>query len=164
MRFEVTRRSFPLGNDFIIRNDTGAECYFVDGRAVSLRHKLLFLDMDGDLLAVIRHRLVSWGTTWLVIRKGNERARIRKNVFPVHRHRFDVTTTGALHMVVRGDFHGREFVLRRFENQHQLARVSSHWGEKRAAYSVEMSDEADPVLILSTCVAIDLTLHDELPR
>lgn len=164
MRFDVTRKAFPLGSDFVIRNADGTPCYFIDGRAVSLRNKMLFLNMEGELLALIRRKLLAVGATFVILRRGNERARIRRRMFPMFAHRFEVATAGDLQIVVRGDFRANEFQLRRRDSDHLLARVSSRWDPSRASYGVEMDDEADEVLILATCAVIDLVLRDEMPR
>jgi len=56
LRYVLKQKLFAWGNDFHIRNEAGADVYFVDGKAFSLGDQLSFQDLRGTELAYIRRR------------------------------------------------------------------------------------------------------------
>src|SRR5687767_2502475 len=51
MRYLMRQKIFELGDDFTISDEDGKDVFIVDGRAMSMGHKLSFQDMNGRQLA-----------------------------------------------------------------------------------------------------------------
>jgi hypothetical protein len=63
MRYIMRQHLFSWGDDFTIKTEDGRNVFFVDGKAFSLGNQLSFQDMQGNELAFIRQKLLSWGPT-----------------------------------------------------------------------------------------------------
>src|SRR4030095_1561413 len=70
MRYVMKQKLFCGGDDFRIQTDAGADAFFVDGKAFSFGDKLSFQDMQGNELAFIKQKLLSWSPTYEIYRKG----------------------------------------------------------------------------------------------
>ena len=82
MRYAMKQKLFSWGDDYRILDQDGRDVYFVDGKAfVLLRKSLSFLDMAGNELAEIRQRLLAWGPSYDIIRRGQVVATVSKHVF-----------------------------------------------------------------------------------
>ena len=68
MRYVMKQKLFCFGDDFKIKNEAGEDVFFVDGRAFSIGNKLSFQDLNGNELAFIRQKLLSWGPTYEITR------------------------------------------------------------------------------------------------
>lgn len=63
MIYLMKQKLFSCGDDFTIKDDSGQDRFFVDGKAFSLGNQLSFQDMAENELAFIRQKLLSWGPT-----------------------------------------------------------------------------------------------------
>src|SRR5262245_53793346 len=93
MRYLMKQKLFCWGDDFRIKNEAGQDVFFVDGRAFSIGNKLSFQDLNGNELAFIRQKLLSWGPTYEITRGGQLLAVVKKQLFTLFRCKF----TLALH-------------------------------------------------------------------
>ena len=80
MRFVMRQKIFALGDDFTIKDETGNDLYFVDGRALSFGHKLSFQDMQGNELAFIKQKVFSFGPTYEIYVNDELQAVIKKEL------------------------------------------------------------------------------------
>src|SRR5262245_27889267 len=69
-RFLLREKLLSFGDDFTIKNASGDDTYFVDGKVFTLRDRLSFQDMHGRELANIHRRLLSLGPTYEIHRAG----------------------------------------------------------------------------------------------
>src|SRR5262245_45957021 len=70
MRYVMKQKFWSWGDDFTIRDESGRDVFFVDGRAFSWGDKLSFQDMQKNELAFIRQKLLSWGPTYEITSSG----------------------------------------------------------------------------------------------
>src|SRR5437868_2089456 len=70
MRCIMRQQLFAWGDDFLIKDESGRDLFFVDGKAFSLGHQLSFQDMEGNELAFIRQKLLAWGPTYEIYGQG----------------------------------------------------------------------------------------------
>ena len=64
MRYVMKQKLFSLGDDFYIKDESGGDVFFVDGKVFTLGKKLSFQDLEGNELAFIKQKLLSWGPTY----------------------------------------------------------------------------------------------------
>ena len=81
MRYVMSQKLLSWGDDFIIRDESGRDVYYVDGKALSLGDQLSFQDMQGNELASIRQTLLAWGPTYEIHGRGELRAVVKKAIF-----------------------------------------------------------------------------------
>jgi uncharacterized protein YxjI len=159
MRYVLKQKLFSLGDDFIIKDDTGKDVYFVDGKVFSFGDQLSFQDMEGNELAFIKQQVFSWGKTYEIVRDGRVAAVVKKELFSLIHHRFTVDVPGPDDLEAEGDFLDHEYTFRR--GTRPVATVSKKWFSWTDTYGVEIDSDEDPVLILASAVVVDQACHPD---
>jgi len=160
MRYVMKQKMFSFGDDFTIKDASGADVFFVDGRALSIGDKLSFEDMDGNELAFIRQRLFSWGRTYEIERDGRVAAVVKKEMFTLFKCRFSVDVPGPDDLEAAGDFVDHEYQFVRGGDV--VATVSKRWFSWTDTYGVDVADGEDDVLVLASTVVVDMCCHPDL--
>jgi uncharacterized protein YxjI len=159
MRYVMRQKLLCWGDDFHIKNESGENIFFVDGRAFSIGKKLSFQDMNGNELAFIRQKLLAWGPTYEIYRNGELAAVVKKHLFTLFRCKFNVDVPGPDDIEATGNFLDREYRFERLERT--IAEVSKRWFSWTDTYGVYFVDNEDDVLILASTVVIDQVCHDD---
>ncbi|KAF0246140.1 MAG: hypothetical protein FD180_971 [Planctomycetota bacterium] len=157
MRYLMKQKLFCWGDDFAIKNQAGADLFFVDGKAFSIGKKLSFQDMKGGELAFIQQKLLSWGPTWEIYRGGRLAAVVKKHLFALFRCKFTVDVPGPDDLEAQGSFLDMEYTFTR--RGHVVAEVSKRWFSWSDTYGVDVRQGEDDVLILASTVVIDEVCH-----
>src|SRR5215471_21535826 len=113
MRYVMRQKLLSWGDDFVIKDETGQDAFYVDGKVFSLGHQLSFQDMEGNELAFIRQKLLSWGPTYEIYREGELAAVVKKELFTFFKCRFTVDVPGPDDLEAEGDFLDHEYVFSR---------------------------------------------------
>ena len=161
MRYLMKQKFFAFGEDFIIQDDGGRDVFFVDGKVWSIGDKLSFQDMNGNELASIRRRLLSWGPTYEIAWSGGS-ATVKKHLFTLFACRFTVDVPGPGDLEAKGDLLDHEYSFVRGDRE--VARVSKRWFALRDVYGIEIEPGEDDVLILASAVVIDMCCHADEKR
>lgn len=155
----MKQKVFSFGDDFLIKNEQGADAFSVDGRAFSFGDKLSFLDMNRNELAFISQKLLSWGPTYEIHRNGELAAVVKKKLFTFLHCRFTVDVPGPNDLEAQGSFMDMEYNFER--NGQVVAQVSKRWFSWSDTYGVDISSGEDDVLILASTVVIDMICHGD---
>jgi uncharacterized protein YxjI len=158
MRYILKQKLFSFGDDFRIKDESGNELYFVDGKVFILRRKLLFKDMQGQELGMIQQKLLAWGPTYEIYRSGQLAAVVKKSIFTLFRCHFTVDVPGPDDLEAQGSFLDCEYTFKR--GSRLVATVSKKWFSWTDTYGVEVETGEDDLLILASAVVIDLNCHD----
>lgn len=159
MRYVMKQKIFSWGDDFVIRDESGRDAYFVDGKAFSLGNQLSFQDMQGNELALIRQKLLAWGPTYEIHGRGQLRAVVKKAVFTFFHCSFSVDVPGPDDLEATGGFTDHEYTFTR--GGRTAAVVSKRWFAWTDTYGVDIADGEDEVLILASTAVIDMACHEE---
>lgn len=159
MRYVMKEKIISWGDDFKIRDESGRDIFYVDGKALSFGDKLSFQDMQGNELAFIDQKLLSWGPTYEIFRGRHLAAVVKKKLFTFFHERFTVDVPGPDDIEAKGDFWEHEYAFTR--HGREVAQVSKKWFSWTHTYGIDVNPGEDDVLILATAVVIDLCLHDE---
>ena len=159
MRYVLKQKPLSWGDDFVIKDESGRDVYFVDGKAFSIGDQLSFQDMEGHELAFIKQKLLSWGKTYEIVRGGQVAAVVKKALFAPFHHRFTVDVPGPDDLEAEGSFTDHEYTFRRGERT--VATVSKKWFSWTDTYGVEVAEGEDPVLILASAVVVDQACHPD---
>jgi len=157
MRYLMKQKMFCFGDDFVIKNEAGEDAFFVDGKVFTLGQKLSFQDMNGNELAFIRQKLLSWGPTYEIYRSGELAAVVKKHLFTFFRCQFTVDVPGPDDIEAQGSFLDMEYSLTR--GNETVAEVSKRWFAFSDSYGVDIQDGEDDVLLLASTVVIDMVCH-----
>lgn len=162
MIYVMKQRLFSWGDDFVIKDETGQDRFFVDGKAFSLGNQLLFQDPSGTELAYISQRLLSWGPTYEISRNGQTLATVHKQRFTFFKCSFSIEGEGANHLDAEGDFTDHDYVFT--GDEQPVAQVSKRWFALSDTYGVQIAPGQDDVLILACTVVIDMCCHPDSER
>ena len=162
MRYVLKQKLLSWGDDFYIKDETGRDVYFVDGKAFSLGDQLSFRDPGGQELASIRQKLLAWGRTYEIRRAGELVAVVKKAPFALFRHHFTVDVPGPDDLEAEGDFIDHEYTLRRGDRV--VATVSKRWFSWSDTYGIDVADGEDDLLVLVSSVVIDMACHRDGKR
>ena len=162
MRYVMKEKFWSWGDDFSIRDENEQDVFFVDGKAFSFGDKLSFQDMQGNELAFIDQKLLSWGPTYEVHREGQLMAVVKKKLFTFLRHKFEIDVPGPNDLEAEGSFLDHEYTFERHGST--VAEVSKRWFSWTDTYGIDVHDDEDDLLILTSAVVIDLVCHDQKNR
>ena len=162
MRYVMRQKLLSFGDDFTIRDESGADRYFVDGKVFSIGDKLSFQDMSGNELARIEQKVLSLVKTYRIYRGGQLIATVRKKPFTLFRDAFELEDAAAGELDAQGDFFDREYEFTR--DGRTIAVVSKRFFSFSDTYGVDVAEGEDDVLILAATVVIDQCSHDDKER
>jgi uncharacterized protein YxjI len=155
----MKQKLISWGDDFFIKDESGRDVYFVDGKAISIGDQLSFQDLDRNELAFIKQRVLSWGPTYEISRGGQVVAVVHKHLFALIHHRFTVEAAGAGDLEAEGNFTDHEYTFRRGDTI--VATVSKQWFTLADTYGIDVTQGEDPVLILACAVVVDEACHPD---
>jgi len=150
----IRERLFAIGQDFDITDEHGRPVLRVDGKALSMRERLVVRDPDGREVAEVRRKLVATRPTYEVSIGGEEAARIRKKLFTPFVDRYTVDIPGPDDLEMVGDLFDHEYTVRR--GGAVVATVSKAYFTMRDTYAVDVAAGEDDLLILASVLALDL--------
>jgi uncharacterized protein YxjI len=162
MRYIMKKKLLSWGADFTIRNADGGDVFFIDGKAFTMRDKLVFQDMRGNELAVVQKKLLSFGPTYEIYHDGKLKAVVKESLFTLFGHRFTVNDdNGADDLEAKGNFTDHQYTFTRGGSA--VAEVSESWFTMADTYGVDIADGQDDVLILA-CTAVIERCQEEAKR
>ena len=160
MRYVMKEKILAWGDDFTIRDESGLEVFYVDGKIFSFGDKLSFRDVASKKeLAVIDQKLLSVGPTYEIFRGGKRAAVVKKKLFTLLRNQFSVDVPGPDDLEAQGDFINKDYTFTR--RRKTVAEVSKKWFRISDTYGIDIAPGEDDVLILASSVVIDLCVHPD---
>jgi uncharacterized protein YxjI len=158
--YVLKQKLFSWGDDFYIRDyDDDHEIYFVDGKAFTIGDQLSFQDLEGNELAFIKQKVLSWGRTYELYRNGIIFAVVKKELFSPFQHTFNVDVPGPDDLKAEGNFLDMEYKFTRAGNV--IASVTKQWLKASDTYEVAIDDAEDQILLLACTVIIDMSCHGD---
>jgi uncharacterized protein YxjI len=162
MRYLVREKIFAIGDDFWVTDEQGSQVFLVDGKAMRLRETFELRDASGQVVAVIRKKLLSLHDGMNIERDGQVIATVRKALFSPLRHRSTVELASGDQLEATGNILDKEFEITR--DGQVLAQISRSWFRLRDTYGVDIAPGQDDALLLSVAVCLDRIHHDEQER
>lgn len=159
MRYVLQQKLLSWGDDYYIRDESGRDVYFVDGKAFSIGDQLSFQDLAGNELAFIKQKVLAWGKTYEISRGGELVAVVKKEIFALLHHRFTVDVPGPNDLEAEGSFTDHEYEFRRAGRT--VATVSKRWFSWRDTYGIDIDDDEDQILLLACAVVVDEACHPD---
>ena len=162
MRYLVREKIFAIGDDFWVTDEQGSQVFLVDGKAMRLRETFELKDTSGQVVAVIRKKLLSLHDGMNIERDGQVIATVQKALFSPLRHRSTVELASGDQLEAAGNILDKEFEISR--DGQVLAQISRSWFRLRDTYGVDIAPGQDDALLLSVAVCLDRIHHDEHER
>ncbi|MFQ5505297.1 MAG: LURP-one-related/scramblase family protein [Planctomycetota bacterium] len=158
MRYMMKQEFWSLGDDYVIKDENERPVYVVDGKVFSWGDKLSFQDTDGNELAFISQKLLSFMPKYELHREGELFAEVKKE-WSWFRSKFTLDVPGPNDYEITGSFWAHEYEFKR--SGRTVATVSKAFWSWTDTYGVDIVEGEDDVAILATVVVIDLVCHDE---
>ncbi|WP_280714158.1 LURP-one-related family protein [Kitasatospora sp. MAP5-34] len=149
---------FAFHEEAWIETEHREKVYKVNRKLLRLRGTFAFVDTQGEQVASIVKKALTFHHTILIKQDGVVEARISKRIFKLFGDRFKVRLRDGRRLRIVGNFWDREFDI-----QHEgttLAHISRRWFSLRDAYAVDVMSRQDTTLLLILAVCVDHTLQD----
>jgi len=159
--YVIRERLFRLGEDSDITDQAGQPVLHVDGKVLSLHHRLILQDPAGREVAQVHRKLAALRPAYEITLGGKDVAEVRRHLFTPFREQFTIDIHGGGDMQINGDLLGHEFTIGR--DGQIVATISKRWLSMTASYAVDVAPGEDDVLILASVLALDLAIdagHD----
>ena len=158
MLYRIKEKFWSWGDDFTITNADEEDVFHVDGKAFSWGDKLSFQDMQGNELAFIAQKLLSFRPKYQILINDQVFAEVIKEHSWL-KQKFTLDVPGPNDYSIDGSFWQHEFTFTR--SGQVVAEISKHaWGWTDS-YGIQIVDGEDDVAILCACIVIDQVLHDD---
>jgi uncharacterized protein YxjI len=158
-RFVMKQRWFSFGDSYAVRDAANEEVLRIKGKVFSIGNQLSVQDMEGDELAFIDQKLLHWGPTYEIWRRGRLAAVVKKAVFTMVHCKFTVDVPGPDDLIAEGNFWDNEYTFRR--HGQRVASVSREFFSWADTYGIDVPHGEDPILIIASAVVIDLCCHGD---
>jgi uncharacterized protein YxjI len=158
--YRMREKLVSIGDDYWIENDRGERVYKVDGKALRLRHTLIFEDDRGTELVKIQERMLRVRDSMEIEdRDGNKVAMVKKAMLTPLRERWTVKVADGPDLEIKGNILDHEYTIE--DGRTRVAEVSKKWFRVADTYGVEVTQGQDPVLMLAVTAAMDTMAHPE---
>ncbi|MCQ4082814.1 LURP-one-related family protein [Streptomyces sp. RB6PN25] len=158
MRYLVRDRMLAFHEEAWIETEHREKVFKVNRKLFRLRRTFDFVDTQGNHVASIVRKALTFHHTILIKRNGELEARFSKRVFKLFGDRFKVTLRDGQQLRINGNFWDREFDIQ--QDGTTLAHVSRRWFSIRDAYAVDVLSDQDATLLIILAVCVDHTLQD----
>jgi uncharacterized protein YxjI len=157
--YVIRERLFGLGEDSDITDEAGQPVLHVDGKVLSLHHRLILQDPAGREVGQVHRKLAAPRPAYEISLDGKDVAEVRKHLFTPFGERFIIDVRGARDMDIQGDLLSHEFTIER--DGQTVATISKRWLTMTTSYAVDVAPGEDDVLILASALALDLAIDAE---
>lgn len=158
MRYAIKERFWTWGEQFYIYNEHQDPVFEIVGKVFSWGDQLSFRDMQGNELAYISQRLLSFMPCYEIHKQGKMFAQLNKE-FTWFKQRFTLDVPGPNDYTINGSFWDHDFEFQR--KGRTVANVSKAYFSWTDTYGIDIVSDEDDVAILCTCIIIDQILDDQ---
>ncbi|GAA1877815.1 LURP-one-related/scramblase family protein [Streptantibioticus ferralitis] len=158
MRYLVRDRMLAFHEEAWIETEHREKVFKVNRKLLRLRRTFTFVDAQGNHVASIVKKALTFHHTILIMRDGQLEARFSKRTFKIFGDRFKASLRDGRRLRIVGNFWDREFDIQHDGNT--LAHISRRWFSIRDAYAVDVMSERDATLLVILAVCVDHTLQD----
>lgn len=155
MKLYMKQKVFSLRDRFYIKDEFGNDRYYVEGEFFTIGRKLHLYDINGNELAFIQQKVLTFLPRFFVYMNGREVAEIVKE-FTFLKPKYTINGLG---WNVDGDFWSHDYCVEK--NGRNVASVHKAWFTWGDSYELNLNNPEDEVLTLAVVLAIDAVLYDE---
>lgn len=152
MKFYIKQKVFTWKDKFTVKDEFEQDRFFVEGEFFSIAKKLHINDMNGNELALIQQKLLSFMPRFYVFVGGKQVAEIVKEI-AFARNRYRINGPG---WDVDGDMFDHDYCIT--QNGRPIVTISKAWFSWGDSYVIDVADGVDPVTAIAVVLAIDCVL------
>lgn len=156
MRFELSQKLMSIGTDFLVRDESGNDQFYFDGKVGRLRHTIEVIGPGKITMGTLTKNIGTFSPTYTLKSDKEIISVISKKLF-TFRPSFVVKITDADPLLITGKMLEHEY--RVFRGKDEIATVSKKWFRSKDTYGIDIEKPKDQLIVLSAVVVIDLILH-----
>lgn len=149
MKLYIKQKVFSWGDKFTVKDENEQDKYTVEGEVFSLGKKLHVKDLNGNEVAFIHQKLLSFMPRYFVF-KGEEQVAEIVQKFKFFKPSYVVNGP---QWQVEGNFNAH--LYRVFQDDNPIVNIEKIWFSWGDSYVLDIDDTADEVLALAVVLAID---------
>ncbi len=149
----IKNKMFSIKGSSTVKDENEVDRFTVKGAVFSLRRKKSLYDMDGNLLYVVKNKLIRWfmNSCYIYDADGHKIARIKQK-FKLFKKEF--TLKGyADEIEIKGDF--IQHCLEIFKNGEKIGEVGKKFVSLVDRFRLDCYKEEDAALLVALVIAID---------
>ena len=153
MKLYIKQKVFSFRDKFTVKAENEDDLYIAEGVLLSLGKQLHVYDMNGNAVAFIKQKLLSWMPRFVIEIGGQEVCEISQK-FQFFGHNFNID---GLTWHLDGDFWGHEYRL--LNGGETIMRLSKKWFTWGDSYEMDISAAPEQELLcLCIALAVDCAL------
>jgi uncharacterized protein YxjI len=152
MKLYLKQKFFSWKDRAWVKDETGADRYFIEGKVFSIGKKLWIMTPEGEQLAFVRQKVPTLMPKFIVEIGGREVATIAKK-FTFLKPKYEIDGLG---WTVQGDFMGHDYTV--FAGERPIITIHKKWIAWGDSFEADIAPGTDEVLALSVVVAIDAVM------
>jgi len=154
MTLYMKQQIFSWSDRFTIKDELGNDRYFVEGELFSWGHKLHVFDAHNREVAFIKQELFVFLPQFEVFVNGSLAVTVKREL-SLFTPKYSLEGTD---WTVEGDFWQHRYEITGPQgNVASIAKALFTWGD---SYQIDISGDADELLVLATVLAIDCVVAD----
>lgn len=152
MKLYIKQKVFSWKDKFYVRDEFGNDRYYVEGELFSLGKKLHIYDLNGNELALIQQKVLSFLPRYFVFINGIQHAEIVKE-FTLFNNKYRINGLG---WEVDGDFMDHDYEVTSMGRP--IVTINKEWFTWGDSYVLDIANPADELIALSVVLAIDCVI------
>lgn len=157
-RFKMRQRFFTIGDRFFIEDERGDRVFQVENKVLRLRRTLNFQDLQGNDVYKVQEKVAHIRDTMEIEQEGRVVAKIHNTLMTPLRDRWKIDIPEGETLMARGNILNHEYKI--FRGEQMIAVISKIWFMVRDAYSVDVREGEDALLVLAIVAVIDNMSHE----
>ena len=155
MKLYLKQKFFAWKDRAWVKDETGADRYFIEGKALSIGKKLWIMTPQGEQLAFVRQKVLTLMPKFIVEIGGQEVATIAKK-FTFLKPKYEIDGLG---WTVQGDFMGHNYTVN--EGERPIITIHKKWMSWGDSFELDIASGTNEVLALAVVLAIDAVMDSQ---
>lgn len=158
MLYQIKQKLFSFKQDFTIKNKYDEDSFIVEGKFLSIGHKLKIFDANRNELLHIEQKVLTFLPEYFIYDNSNiEVARVKKKL-SFFKPQFIIDSKFGTYTLTGNVFEHNFQVLKSGQT---VAEISKTWFSLSDTYGVDVADEEKAEFILALVIVLDMVLDDE---
>ena len=154
MKLYIKQKVFSIGERFYVRNEDGADVFYVEGSFLRIPKEFRIYDMSGNLLATIEKQMFRLLSRY-DIQTEHEFVTLKRH-FTFLFNRFSLE---GLDWELEGNFTSHEYQL--IKGERPIMSLTKHWFTWGDSYELNIEHPEDALLCLCIVIAVDAAVAND---
>lgn len=155
MKLYLKQKFFSWKDRAWVKDETGADRYFIEGKVLSIGKKLWIMTPEGEQLAFVRQKVPTLLPRFIVEIGEQEVAQIVKK-FTFFKPKYEIEGLG---WTVQGDFMSHDYTV--YASERPIITIHKKWMSWGDSFELDVAQGTDEVLALSVVLAIDAVMDSQ---